>query len=101
MTTLTVMVIGAVLGSGVSKKSGSPKPYQMANISYLAPAEGFMNDDHNIQRCGMDVKQIPMVFDNNVYAQFARVEYPVQLQLILEPDPKNPTRNVVVDFADA
>ncbi|MBY5949313.1 hypothetical protein [Photobacterium rosenbergii] len=100
MTTLTVMVTGAVLGSGISKKSGSPKPYQMANVMYLAPSESFQNDDHNIQRCGMQEKQIPMVFNQNVYAQFAQLSYPLQLQLILEPDPSNPTRNVVVDFKE-
>ncbi|MDV5168806.1 hypothetical protein [Photobacterium rosenbergii] len=100
MTTLNVMVTGAVLGSGVSKKSGSPKPYQMANVMYLASAESFQNDDHNIQRCGMQEKQIPMAFNQNLYAQFAGLSYPTQLQLVLEPDPQNPTRNVVVDFKD-
>ncbi len=98
MTTLKVMVTGASLGAGVSKKSGTPKPYQMANVTYLAVAESFQNEDHNIQRCGLTEKQIPMVYTNELFKQFATVTFPAELELILQPDPQNPTRNVVTDF---
>jgi len=101
MSGLTVFVTAVTKGAGISKKSGAPKPYSFAQVHYLVPAESFVNDDNNIQKLGLEEKTISMKDDAALFAQFGNVEFPVNLNLILDADPKNPSRNVVVDFADA
>ncbi|MGF1863280.1 hypothetical protein [Photobacterium profundum] len=100
MANLTVFVSGVTKGSGISKKSGTPKPYSFANVDYLIPAKNFQNDDNDIRKLGMEVKSISMKDDMNLFAQFGSVSFPCQLNLILEANPENPSQNIVVDFAD-
>ncbi len=100
MSTLkNVIVIGAKLGTGTSNKSGTPKPYQFANVTYLKNAEPFQNEQHNIQMAGYDTQEINMIFDNNLFVQFRDTcPFGTPVNLILDADPQNPSRNVVVDF---
>ncbi|WP_305817110.1 hypothetical protein [Photobacterium leiognathi] len=98
MSKLTVLAIAAVMGNGTSTKSGSPKPYQFANIQYLIPAKGFSNESHNIQRVGKDVLEINIEFNQALFNRLKDVTYPATLELQLEANPENPERNIVVDF---
>ncbi|HIF9335652.1 TPA: hypothetical protein ACX6RM_003993 [Photobacterium damselae] len=98
MSTLTVTVIGAVLGNGTSTKSGTPKPYSFGNIQYLVSAKDFANENTNIQRCGKDVKEISMAFNQSLFNELSMVSYPAVLELELNADPENPTRNIVTAF---
>lgn len=98
MSTLTVLAIGVVMGNGTSTKSGTPKPYQFANIQYLIPAKDFSNDNTNIQRAGKDMREINMSFDQTLFNKLKGINYPATLELQLEANPENPERNIVVDF---
>lgn len=100
MSTLkNVTVIAAKMGSGISKKSGSPKPYQFANVTYLKQAEDYINDDHNIQSSGFDTREVNMAFNKDIYLKFKNsCPFGQPVDLILDADPENPARNVVVDF---
>lgn len=100
MSTLkNIIVVSAKLGNGTSNKSGSPKPYQFANVTYLKNAESFVNDQHNIQMVGFDAQEINMLFDNALFEKFkASCPFGRTVDLILDADPQNPSRNVVVDF---
>lgn len=100
MSTLkNIIVIGAKFGSGTSNKSGSPKPYQFANVTYLKQSETFSNEQHNIQMAGYDTQEINMLFDTALFAQFKETcPFGQPVNLILDADPQNPSRNIVVDF---
>ena len=94
-----IIVIGAKFGSGTSTKSGSPKPYQFANVTYLKNAESFANEQHNIQMAGYDTQEINTLFDNNLFERFKNdCPFGQPVHLILDADPQNPSRNIVVDF---
>jgi hypothetical protein len=93
-----VVVTSAKFGSGTSNKSGSPKPYKFANVSYLKEAKDFLNDQHNIQMSGFDVQEISMSFDAGLYQKFQSCPFGQPVNLLLDADPDNPSRNIVVDF---
>lgn len=100
MSTLkNIIVVGAKFGSGTSNKSGSPKPYQFANVTYLKVAESFTNEQHNIQMSGFDTQEINTLFDVGLYEKFkSSCPFGQPVNLILDADPQNPSRNIVVDF---
>jgi len=98
MSGLTVLASAVTKGSGISKKTGTPKPYSFAQVHYLVPAKSFVNDDNNIQKLGMEEKTISMKDDSVLFAQFSDIQFPCNLKLILDADPENPSRNIVVDF---
>ena len=94
-----VIVIGAKFGTGTSTKSGSPKPYQFANVSYLKNAESFQNEQHNIQMAGYDVQELSTLFDAALFERFkSQCPFGQKVHLMLVADPQNPSRNIVVDF---
>lgn len=101
MSQLTVFVTAVTKGAGISKKTGTPKPYSFAQVHYLVPAKGFVNDDNNIQKLGFEEKTISMKDDQSLFNQFSTAAFPGNMTLILESDPENPSRNIVTDFADA
>lgn len=98
MTKLTVNCCGVTMGSGVSNKSGSPKPYAFAQVHYLISAKNFQNDNTNIQKLGCEEKTISMKFDQSLFNAFSSVEFPCVLELHLDADPENPSRNIVCDY---
>lgn len=100
MSKLTVVVVGVKLGAGTSNKSGTPKPYSFASVSYLVPAKGFQNDQHNIQAAGYEVKDIDMANDPQLFAKFQNgCQFGQEVNLIMDANPENPSRNIVVDFS--
>lgn len=94
-----VIVVSVKLGSGTSNKSGAPKPYKFANVTFLKEATDFVNDQHNIQMAGYDTQDVSMVFDSNVFNKFkTNLPFLQPVNLILSADPENPARNVCTDF---
>ena len=94
-----VIVIGAKFGNGTSNKSGSPKPYQFANVTYLKNAESFQNEQHNIQMAGFDTQELAVVYDAALFERFkSHCPFGQPVHLLLDADPQNPSRNIVVDF---
>ena len=94
-----VIVISAKKGEGTSTKSGSPKPYSFANVTYLIPAQDLMNDAHAIQSTGFQTRDINMPFDQALYNKFqSECPFGQPVNLILGADPLNPARNIVTDF---
>ncbi len=94
-----VIVIGAKFGNGTSNKSGSPKPYQFANVTYLKNAESFQNEQHNIQMAGFDTQELAVVYDAALFERFkSQCPFGEKVHLLLDADPQNPSRNIVVDF---
>jgi len=94
-----VIVIGSKFGNGTSTKSGSPKPYQFANVTYLKNAESFANEQHNIQMAGFEPQELAVLYDAALFERFkTQCPFGQPVHLLLDADPQNPSRNIVVDF---
>ena len=100
MSTLKNIIITSVkLGSGTSNKSGSPKPYQFANVTYLKEAKDFISDQHNIQMAGYETQEVNMAFDVGLYNHFkSNCPFLTPINLTLDADPENPARNIISGF---
>lgn len=99
MSKMSGIVLARVThGVGVSHKTGKPVPYDFAQAEYLAPASNIDKPECKISSWGFELKQIGI--RNDVMTIKAMSEAPklVEINLILEPDPQNPTRNVVVGW---
>tara|TARA_Y100000588_G_C14083058_1_gene851054 strand:+ start:513 stop:818 length:306 start_codon:yes stop_codon:yes gene_type:complete len=96
---MKVILLGAMLGKGVSTKSGQPKPYELNSIEYVVPSKDYIQGDHNIQKCGFTVKSVQMAHDQTLYNKVATIanEGIAEVELTLSPDPENMARNIVTD----
>ncbi|GAL13886.1 hypothetical protein JCM19233_4893 [Vibrio astriarenae] len=92
---LKVMVIGVEHSKGLSK--ANDKPYDFAQVNYLAPNEGWQSTKGSCKAVGLDKKTIAMSTQPELFAAFAQLDYPVMCELSLDCDPANPQRNHVVD----
>ncbi|PAJ71882.1 hypothetical protein CJF42_24305 [Pseudoalteromonas sp. NBT06-2] len=95
---MKVTLLSASLGKGVSKKTGVPKPYEFASLEYAVKAKDFSNDDHNIQKCGVEVKTVEIAYDQALYNNIKSItdqEGITLVDLTLEPNPENMSRNIV------
>lgn len=98
---MKVILLGATLGSGISKKSGAPKAYQIASLDYVVPARDYISGDHNIQKCGFELKSVSMVQDQTLYnkvVQIGETHGICEVDLVLQPDPTNMSRTIVSDI---
>jgi hypothetical protein len=94
-----IVVLSVKLGSGTSNKSGAPKPYQFANVTYAKLAQDFQNEQHNIQMAGFDTQEVNMAFDIGLFNQFkSDCPFLQPVNLLLDADPENPARNIVSGF---
>jgi hypothetical protein len=100
MSTLkNITILSVKFGSGTSSKSGQPKPYKFANVTYVKPATDFINEQHNIQQAGFETQEVNMAFDIGLFNQFkANCPFLQPINLILDADPENPARNIVSGF---
>jgi len=99
MSKLKVTILSVAMGAGTSSKSGQPKPYKFSTVAYLNPASDFLNDQHNIQKCGFEVKEVSMAYDAGLYQHFkSNCPFNNEVYLLLEADPENPARNIVSGF---
>ncbi|MEM0551486.1 MULTISPECIES: hypothetical protein [Aeromonas] len=61
MSLLTgILVTRVTHGFGVSRKSGSPVPYDFAQVEYLAPANNVNKPECNITSWGYEVRQLAL-----------------------------------------
>lgn len=93
-----VIVMCVTHGRGVSRKSGSPKPYDFAQLEYIVPATNVDMAECNITNWGFQSKQFPVKNDPTVLAHLAVCPKLVPVTLILESDPRDFSKNIVVGF---
>ncbi|MGR5413055.1 hypothetical protein ACPV52_09905 [Vibrio astriarenae] len=92
---LKVMVIGVEHAQGLSK--ANDKPYNFAQVNYLATNEGWESQKGSCKALGFEVKNISMSTQPELFAAFSQLEFPLMCDLVLDCDPQNPQRNYVVD----
>lgn len=93
-----VLVTRVTHGYGVSRKSGAPVPYDFAQVEYLAPASNVNKPECNIHSWGYEVRQLALRNDSMTIKEMSDCPKLVAIDLVLEADPQNPTRNVVVGY---
>lgn len=94
---IRVRVLGAVHMKGISDK-GKGQPYDFATVSYTVEADSMTNDYMARTVVGCDVQQAS-ASGKDLVLKMASLSFPVELDLVLSPDPKNIQRNIVTDFS--
>ncbi len=95
---LKVVVIGCEHSQGLSKKNDTP--YNFAQVNYLAQNQGWNSEKGQCKAIGLTVQQIAMNPTPALLAEFNKLEsqFPMKCELMLDADPQNPARNIVVDI---
>lgn len=93
-----VIVMCVTHGKGISRKSGSPKPYDFASLEYIVPADNVDMAECTIRNWGFQAKSFPVKNDPAVLAHMAVCPKLVPVTLILESDPRDFSKNIVVGF---
>lgn len=94
---MKVTILGVNQREGVS--AGNGRPYNICVLNYVIPDESGQkkNDDGSIRWTytgyGLQVRELPL--NPSVLHSFADLEFPKQVDLVLEPQPTNPSRNWV------
>ncbi|WP_445398651.1 hypothetical protein [Zobellella sp. An-6] len=102
MSTMQVMaVISVTKGSGISRKTGVPKPYDFAQLTYLVPAKSITKEETNIINYGFDTRDLGVLNTPETIEALKNIPFMQPVKLILEADPENPSRNVVVSWEKA
>lgn len=93
-----VMVFCVTHGKGVSRKSGSPRPYDFASMEYIVPASNIDMQDCNISSWGYQSKSIGVKNEPAILARLSRCPLLVPVTLVIEFDPQDFTKLLAVDF---
>nr|WP_194589607.1 hypothetical protein [Vibrio anguillarum]MBF4449033.1 hypothetical protein [Vibrio anguillarum] len=98
MGKLTVVVIGCEHSKGLAKATN--KPYDFAQVNYLKPNEGWNSEKGSCLAFGLTQQQIAMNPHPSLLAEFQKLQdkFPLVCDLMLDADPSNPQRNIVVDI---
>lgn len=90
---MKVAFIGADYRSGISEKSGKPKPYSMARVYYAIPAKDKTTENYVYQAHGFRVLEIDL--DPKALPLFEGLALGEEVDLEVQPLPQNPSRNIV------
>jgi len=93
-----VMVFCVTHGKGVSRKSGSPRPYDFASMEYIVPASNIDMQDCNISSWGYQSKSIGVKNEPAILARLSKCPLLVPVTLVIEFDPQDFTKLLAVDF---
>ncbi|WP_158147699.1 hypothetical protein [Vibrio cincinnatiensis] len=98
MGKLTVTVIGCEHSQGLSKSND--KPYNFALVNYLKPNQGWNSQKGSCTAYGLKSDHIAMLTTPSLLSEFQKLstQFPLLCDLILDADPENPQRNIVVDI---
>ncbi|MBV7296612.1 hypothetical protein [Enterovibrio paralichthyis] len=93
-----ILVAGFSHSQGIGKTG---KPYDMANLHHLAPIRGWDNERGKGVGVGYesgDRERLPLKKTPELVEKLAAIEYPALLEIITEPHPDDPLRNIVADI---
>lgn len=93
-----VLVFCITKGKGISRKSGSPRPYDFATMEYIVPATGIDMPDCTIISRGYQAKSLGIKNEPAVLATLANCPTLVPVTLVVEFDPTDFSKLLVVGF---
>jgi hypothetical protein len=95
MSTMKVMVLNAQRAQGVSQKNNSE--YDICTVTFGSPVQRVQRDNRQVTGYGMNANEVGL--DPAALKDFAAYTYPCELDLIIEPDPRNINRNICKGIA--
>lgn len=87
---MKVLVLNAQRAKGVSQKNG--REYDICTIEFCSPVENVSKENRQVIGYGMRSQEIGL--DPAALKEFANHQYPLELDLKIEPDPRNMNRNI-------
>jgi len=87
---MKVLVLNAQRAKGVSKKNGND--YDICTVQFGIPIENVSREGRQVIGYGINPQEIAL--DPAALKDFSSYEFPVELDLIIEPDPRNMNRNI-------
>ena len=87
---MKVTVFNAQRARGISQKNNSE--YDICTVTFGTPVQAVQRDNRQVSGYGLNNNEIGL--DPSALSQFAKHTYPVELDLIIEPDPRNINRNI-------
>jgi hypothetical protein len=93
---MKVLVLNAERAKGVSAKNN--REYDICTVTYCTPVENVSKENRQVVGYGLRAQELGL--DPAVLKQFARHEFPAELDLIIEPDPRNMNRNLVKGISE-
>ena len=81
---------------GVSfKKVATGTNYDICNLVYMIPIESQKTANSEFSGYGFETRELP-ISTPEVMEQFSGLKLPVDVEVDVQPDPRNPSRNVVM-----
>jgi hypothetical protein len=87
---MKVTVFNAQRARGVSAKNNNE--YDICTVTIGTPVQSVQRDNRQVSGFGLNASEIGL--DPSVLSQFSKIPLPAELDLIIEPDPRNINRNI-------
>lgn len=92
---MKAIVLNAQRARGVSAKNNSE--YDICTVTFGTPVQGVQRDNRQVVGYGLNPQEIAL--DPLALSHFAKLTYPCEVDLIIEPDPRNINRNICKGIA--
>ena len=90
MSNMKVIVFNAQRANGISAKNGNS--YDICTVTIGTQVQGVSRTDRTVVGYGYQASEIGL--DSAALSQFAKHQFPCELNLVIEPDPRNINRNI-------
>lgn len=87
---MKVIVLNAQRARGISQKNNSE--YDICTVTFGTPVQSVQRDNRQVTGFGYNPQEIGL--DPACLSQFSKVALPAELDLVIEPDPRNINRNI-------
>lgn len=87
---MKVTVFNAQRARGISAKTNNE--YDICTVTFGTPVQTMQRDNRQVTGYGVNAQEIGL--DPAALAQFSKHSYPCDLDLVIEPDPRNINRNI-------
>jgi hypothetical protein len=92
---MKVTVFNAQRAQGVSAKNNNE--YDICTVTFGTPVQRVQRDNRQVSGYGLDDNELAL--DPAALKEFSAYTYPCELDLIIEPDPRNINRNICKGIA--
>lgn len=87
---MKVTVFNAQRARGISSKNN--QEYDICTVTFGTPVQSVQRDNRQVVGYGIQPQEIGL--DPAALSQFGKLSYPAEVDLIIEPDPRNINRNI-------
>jgi hypothetical protein len=87
---MKVLVLNVQRARGISQKNS--REYDICTITYCTQVENVSRENRQVTGYGYNASELGL--DPSALPQFSKVDFPAELDLLIEPDPRNMNRNL-------